>query len=212
MVEGLAMRKIMFWTVTTVLAGLLLGSSFLWYRSFDHSDQAVVRVGLPSVTVFTTDRGRLGLLTLGQQPEGPAFLFNWRTNDKAPAGVPTLDERCTDHGLGFGIDRQVNIVGLEAPAVAGVVPADQVSWAARRVVVPFWAIVAFSLIAGVIWVLTNGVRLHRIERGLCAKCASDISQSSHFCPKCRKAIPKRTWSGETRPRRKVAGQPVRTTR
>lgn len=204
MVEGLAMRKLMFWTVTTVLAIVLLGSSFLWYRSFNLSEQAVVRLGTPTVTVFTTDRGRLGLLTLGQQPEGSPFLFNWRVNDQAPAGVPTLDQRCTDNGLGFGIDRQVNIEGLEAPAVAGLIPADQISWAARRVVVPFWAIVAFSLGLGFLWVMTSGVRLYRTERGLCAKCASDITDSSHFCPKCRKPIPKRTWSGETRPRRKVA--------
>ncbi|MEO0515143.1 MAG: zinc ribbon domain-containing protein [Planctomycetota bacterium] len=199
------MRKIMFWTVTTVLAVLLLGSSFLWYRSYTHSEQAVVRLGTPGVTVFTTDRGRLGWLTLGQQPEGQPFMFSWRVNEKAPAGVPTLDLRCTDNGLGFGIDRQVNIEGLEAPAVAGLIPADQISWAARRVVVPFWAMVAFSLITGLIWVMTAGVRLYRAERGLCGKCATDISQNSHFCPKCGKAIPKRTWSGDTRPRRKIAG-------
>lgn len=207
MVEGLAMRKFIFWTVTSVLAVVLLGSSFLWYRSFEMSEQAVVRLGTPTVTVFTTDRGRLGFLTLGQQPEGNPFVMKWQVNDKAPEDAMLLDERCTDHGLGFGMDRQVNIANQEAPAVAGVIPADQISWAARRVVVPFWAMVAFSLITGLIWVLTAGVRLHRIEHGLCAKCSNDISQSSHFCAKCGKAIPKRTWSGDTRPRRKVSGSP-----
>ncbi|MEM6853798.1 MAG: zinc ribbon domain-containing protein [Planctomycetota bacterium] len=199
------MRKFMFWTVTAVLGVVLLGSSFLWYRSFEMSEQAVVRLGTPTVTVVTTDRGRLGFLTLGQQPEGKPFLMTWRVNEKAPEDAALLDERCTDRGLGFGMDRQVNIATQEAPAVAGVIPSDQISWAARRVVLPFWAIVAFSLITGLIWVMTVGVRLYRLERGLCPSCSTDISQASHFCPKCGKAIPKRTWSGETRPRRRLAG-------
>lgn len=205
MVEGLAMRKVTFWIVTSLFGVLLLGSAFLWYRSFEVSEQAVIRLGTANVTVATTDRGRLGFLTLGSQPDGAPFMFNWRVNEKAPAELELLDQRCTDHGLGFGVDRQVNIAGQEAPAVAGVIPADQIQWAARRVVLPFWAIVAFSLITGIIWVSTAGVRLYRLERGLCAKCSSDISQASHFCPNCGKAIPKRTWSGESRPRRRLKG-------
>ncbi|MEM1108066.1 MAG: zinc ribbon domain-containing protein [Planctomycetota bacterium] len=197
------MRKFIFWTVTGVLSIALLGSAFLWYRSYESSDQAVVRLGTPTVTVFTSDRGRLGLLTLGQQADGPPIFARWRVNEKAPAELALLDERCTDHGLGFGIDRQVNIADQEAPAVAGVFSGGEVSWAARRVVVPFWALTAFSLIFGFIWIMTTGVPLYRIERGLCPKCATDISQASHFCPKCRKAIPKLTWSGESRPRRRL---------
>ncbi|MBB6430660.1 zinc ribbon domain-containing protein [Algisphaera agarilytica] len=199
------MRKVIFWTVTSVLGVMLLATSFLWYRSFNVSEQAVIRLGTGSVTVATTDRGRLGFLTLGQQGDGSPFIFDWRVNEKAPTELELLDERCTDHGLGFGIDRQVNIAGQEAPAVAGVIPADQIQWAVRRVVVPFWAMVAFALITGIIWVSTSGVRLYRIERGLCAKCSNDISQASHFCPKCGKRIPKRTWSGESRPRRRLQG-------
>jgi hypothetical protein len=116
-----------------------------------------------------------------------------------------LAETCVDHALGFGMDREVNVVNLEAPAVAGVLPTvSEATWALRRVVVPFWAILAGTFGLLMIWALTAGVKLYRVEHGLCAKCSYDVSECSHFCPRCGKAIPKRTWSGDDRPRRGAA--------
>lgn len=198
------MQKTTFWVVSSVLVVVLLGTTFLWFRSFQVSEQAVVRLGTPGVTVLTTDRGRLGFLMLGRQPAGEKWMMRWRTNEKPQNDTPKLDELCTDHGLGFGMDYQVNVAGLEAPAVAGVT-GGVASWAARRMVIPFWSIAATGLGLLIVWVLTLGVRLHRLDHGLCGKCSFDISQSSHFCPRCGKPIPRRTWSGEVRPRRGLAG-------
>jgi hypothetical protein len=197
------MRKVVFWSVSGLLTLILLGSAVLWFRSYGQSEQAVVRLGTASVSVFTTDRGQLGWLVLPEQPTGSPFVFRWRVN--APAGdlTPKLEELCVDHALGFGIDREVNIAGLEAPAVANVLPqVTEASWALRRVVLPFWALLALAGGMLMVWLLTFGVRLFRIERGLCSKCSYDVSESSHFCPKCRRPIPKRTWSGESRPTRR----------
>lgn len=208
MTKGMLMRKTMFWLITTGLAVVLLGTTFMWFASFQSPSQVVLRAGTPGVTVLTSDRGRLGFLMLGRQPDGEKWVLRYRSNEKPAADAQTLDQLCTDHGLGFGMDQQVNIAGLEAPAVAGVAAGQ--SWAARRIVVPWWSLASFSLIGLVIWSLTKGVRMYRMERGLCGKCSFDVSQSSHFCPRCGKAIPRRTWSGDVRPRRgEVVGRAAR---
>ncbi|MEM9884024.1 MAG: hypothetical protein AAF800_14015 [Planctomycetota bacterium] len=199
------MQKTVYWSVVLVLGAVLIGSGLLWYRSYERSEQAVVRAGTPAVMVFTTDRGRLGLLTLGDPGVGEPFVFRLRTNPTPAAGAPTLEAHCADHGLGFGLGPAVAMRGAEEPALAGFLPAGDFSLTARRVVVPFWFFVAASFALLGIWVMTVGVRLHRTDHGLCPRCSYDITQCSHFCPGCGKPIARKTWSGESRPRRQAVG-------
>ncbi|MEM7624504.1 MAG: zinc ribbon domain-containing protein [Planctomycetota bacterium] len=199
------MRKLIFWTLTSVLVLILGTATFFWVRSYDYSDQMTVRLGTPGVSVWTSDRGRLGVLMLGPQPMGERWVMDWRTNPGPSDNTPTLDALCVENGLGFGIAYEVNISGLEQPAVAGV--SAEPTFAPRRLVAPFWSLAAASGGLLLLWCLTYGVRLYRIDHGLCGKCSFDVSQSSHFCPKCGKAIPKRTWSGDTRPRRRMVATP-----
>lgn len=185
---------------------LLLGvTAFFWIRSYDHSDQMVVRLGTPGVSVWTSDRGRLGVLMLGPQPGGQSWITEWQTNAGPSRDTPTLDQLCPENGLGFGIAHEVNISGLEQPAVAGI--SAEPSFAPRRLVMPFWSLAAAAAGMLLLWCLTAGLRLYRVEHGLCGKCSFDVSEASHFCPKCGKAIPRRTWSGDSRPRRRAAGTP-----
>lgn len=196
-IEGLAMRKAVFWLLTVVLLTVLGASSLLWFRSFHYSEQAVLRWGTPSVAVLTTDRGRWSVLFLAhQRMDGQNWIARWRVNPKLDKAAPRLDQLCEDSAIGFGMDQEVMVEGPELPAVAGVSTSN---WAVQRLVVPFWALF-FGSIGGLIvcWAVL-GKRIYRIEHGLCAKCAYDVSQCSHFCPHCGKPIPRKTWSGDTRP-------------
>ena len=201
------MRKTIFWTVTASLVVLMGVLSFFWIRSYDYTNQLVVRLGTPGVSVWTSDRGRLSLLLLGPQPIGNKWIVHLQANPRPNAHVPTLDELCAENGMGFGVAREVSITGIEKPAVAGIQSAS--SFAPRRVVTPFWALLALAGGVLLVWCLTRGVRLYRIERGLCGRCSYDVSECSHFCPKCRRPISKRTWSGESRPRRRLASTSTR---
>ncbi len=196
-------NKMIFWSVTVLLVVVVGGSSYLWFRSFEASDQAVVRLGTPGVSVWTTDRGRLGVLFLGPQPLEERWVLTTRSNAVPPADAPKMETLCVDHGLGFGMDRQVSISGLEMPAVSGVTSAAEGTWAARRMVMPFWAIFFGSLGLLLVWWGTLGRRIHRQDHGLCPKCAFDVSQCSHYCPKCGKGITRKSWSGDSRPTRRT---------
>jgi len=202
------MQKTVFWLLTAVLVVVMGASSVLWFRSFHHSEQAVLRLGTPGVTVMTTDRGRLALLFLGAQPTGPRWVARWRVNPELKHVMPKLETFCEDSALGFGLDSKVVIEGIEKPAVASIRPEGDISWAVRRVVIPFWAIFFGALGGALVWFAVIGKRIYRIDHGLCVKCSYDVSQCSHFCPRCGKAIPNRTWSGEARPMRRGAGRPA----
>ncbi|MEM8737596.1 MAG: hypothetical protein AAGG38_03850 [Planctomycetota bacterium] len=198
-------QKLTYWVVASVLGAVVIGGSVMWWRSYSHSEQAVVRAWFKGVAVLTTDRGRLAILSLGEQPTASRWVLQLRSNGTPAREAPRLDELCRDHGLGFGVDQAVAIAGAEQPAVAGVnVLGGGVSWGVRRVVLPFWAVVVGGTGLLLVWTLTYGVRVFRSDKGLCVKCSYDISGASHFCPKCGKPIARRTWSGETRPRRRVA--------
>ena len=198
------MRKVVFWTVTGLLTLVMLAAAVFWVRSYSASDQVIVRPGTENVSILTSDRGVMSWLLLPEQAQGSLIMFRMLANGPADDSMPRLDELCEDHALGFGTAGEVNISPLEAPAAAGVLPTfDETSWALRRVVLPFWAILALAGGTLLVWLLTVGVRLFRIERGLCPHCSYDVSESSHFCPRCRRPIPKRTWSGESRPTRRT---------
>ena len=210
MTEGLAMRKAVFWTVAGLLAVVAVGSSVLWYRSYGASDQLTLRLGTPGVSVWTTDRGRLGVLFLGAQPLGDRWVMSVRSNPGQPADRPKLGDLYARHVGGFAWDATVNIEGLEMPAVSGVMPVTDGTWATRRVVVPLWSILAVSLGGLIAWGATLGVRIHRQDHGLCPRCAYDVSHCSHFCPKCGKKTHRKTWSDSTRPSRAASTRPRRT--
>ena len=272
------MRQTIYAVVMLVLLAGLAGAGWLWWTSFQRSDQLVVRLDLPqlwqrwrggdeagddsaapaqdpadpelaqTLTVWTSDRGRLSMLWLAlpttphsTTPGGRDWaheVAGWaRQSNPTPApDQPRLDQACADHGLGFGFDRDVQVADPESPAVSAVLagqpvgrpsdatpatPADLPSpavagvgseggaggtggtggWALRRVVVPWWAVVAAVGGLCLVWTMTFGVRVLREGRGRCVRCGHDVSQSSHYCPSCRKPIPRRTWSGDTRPRR-----------
>lgn len=180
--------------------------------------------GNGAISVWTSDRGQLGFLWL-EVPAGDGFtgredgeigkvggwsrravVWDWRVNQASEQSTPRLDELCAERGLGFGWDREVAVSGLERPMVARMfgefVPGGGGSWwALRRVVVPLWVIMATAGGLWLVWTMTFGLRTHRISKGACTRCGHDVTQSSHYCPQCRKPIPRRTWSGETRPRR-----------
>jgi len=196
-------RKLVFWSVGCVLLSAFVGAVYLWSKSYERPEQLVVRVSRPGVAVLTTDRGRLGLLLLGDRPMGERWVFEHRVNVKPSPDSPRLDALCRDHLWGFGLDKAVSVSGPEQPAVAGMLPA-MAGGEARRVVVPFWALAAGAFGMWLVWVLWYGVPLYRATRGVCRRCAYKVEDCSHFCPKCGKAISRRTWSGETRPRRRMA--------
>jgi hypothetical protein len=192
------MRKAYFWSVLVLLAVVLAASSYFWVQSYNRSYQTVVRYGTPSLTVATIDRGRVGLLFLRDRPSDRKWVFEMKSAEAMPADAPKLESFCESNGLGFGMGKDVRIVDLERPAVA-VAGLDDPQWAARRMVLPFWVMSVGSLALLILWVVRVGIPMHRAEHGLCPKCSYDISECSHFCPKCRRPIDKRSWSGDVRP-------------
>ena len=96
------MRKLIFWTLTSFLVLILGAATFLWVRSYDYSDQMTLRTGTPGVSVWTSDRGRLGILMLGPQPMGQRWMMQWRTNEGPTRDTPTLDQLCAETAWASG--------------------------------------------------------------------------------------------------------------
>ena len=242
------MRQLIYAVVTLVLLAVVGGSGWLWWRSYRLTDQFTLRLDpahawaryrgtdtpdqadtdpddplREGIGVWTSDRGRLGLLWLeaspviddvdGERAAGErgwvheSAVWAWRVASAAAPDAALLDALCAERGLGFGFDREVEVSVVERPAVAALrersdaVGGGGALGAWRRAVVPWWSVTAAAGGMWLVWTLTFGVRVLRMSRGRCVRCGHDVSESSHYCPSCRKPIPRRTWSGDTRPRR-----------
>ncbi len=190
------MRAFFYALVAVVLLALCAGVGWLWRDSASTTTQVLVRSGGPRAGLITVDRGAAALLISRGAPLGAETRL---IRGVADPGV-RLDEACDKRALGFGVDslvRQSGLLDVEAQAMLTV--HDTPAWRGRRVVLPMWAVLAG--VAGVllVWWLRFNLPLYRELRGRCRRCAYDIRNSSHFCPVCKQALPRRTWSGDARP-------------
>ena len=190
------MRAFLFALVAAMLIGAAGAAGWGWRESYVTVTRARVQLG-PRTLAVLVDRGRAGVLLARRAFAGPAAA----TWDRLPvAGGDTPDLVCDRNAFGFGLDQLVRPGGLTPAERSLLLDGDEgPRWRARRLVLPMWAVLAAAVGTFLVWWLRFNLPLYRELGGRCRKCGYDVSRSSHFCPACRKPLPKRSWSGATRP-------------
>jgi hypothetical protein len=164
--------------VTALSLLLCVAVLALWVRSYRYDDQ-VSFAATSRHCGLRSFRGRVGLSWTSPDPGWRTYTgAGWRRRpirNLAP-GQADLEQHCERQLWGFGFGRFSFQTGITTGAQMN-----------HLVVVPYWAVLAASLVPAAPGALAARRCHRRRQAGRCPRCGYDLSATPDRCPECGEA-------------------------